>query len=706
MKLALIQGGVMAAASQALVPAGDGRVILTVACCAICRTDAKMWRQGHRDLVLPRVLGHEIAGIEEATGQLFTVWPGQVCGTCRYCLSGRENLCEEMRIIGFHSDGGFARYVCVPRESLVPVAGGLAPRIATFAEPVACVLNGLSRLQPAADERAVVYGGGVVGMIAALACREHGCRVTVIERSEEKIAGLRDLCDQNRIDLVKDTTAADFDLAINCCDSHIAFSLAVAKLRKGGRLSYFSGLEKNEEIGTNLLNLIHYKELELFGAYGPRREHMVQAIGFCLRQQENLGRLIERVIALAEVESVLPHILSGKALKYIVDFGVAGRRPSPARPIAPAVAAMPRDGLTQLTPFLAEIIGEIKPLSGNFRDRAQHKVDRKTKPLGALGRIEQLAVRLSAMQKSLNPTVDCRRMFVFAGDHGVVEEGVSAFPAKVTVQMVENFLAGGAAINAFCRQYGIELAVVDMGVNGDFADHPQLIKMKVARGTGNFAVRPAMSRAEALLAIENGARVFLTKNAGQRCELVGMGEMGIGNSSSGTAIICAAAGLTAGQVAGRGTGVDDRGLARKCEVIDKALALHRPIPDDAIELLASLGGFELGGICGAVLAAAAAGCCVVLDGIISTAAGLLAWLLCPTVQDYLVAGHKSVESGQQVALKMMGLEPVLDLDLRLGEGTGAAITMNLIDLACRMMREMASFEEAGVDSGALCDGEQ
>ncbi len=321
MKLVLTQCGTMTAASQAMVPAGDGRAILTVGCCAVCRTDAKMWRQGHRDLVLPRVLGHEIAGIEEATGNLYTVWPGQMCGTCRYCLGGRENLCEEMRIIGFHADGGFARYVRVPRESLVPVGDGLSPRIATFAEPVACVLNGLGRLQPAADERALVSGGGVVGMIAALACRERGCRVTVIERSEEKIARLRNLGDQNRISLMKDTTEADFDLAINCCDSHIAFSLAVAKLRKGGRLSYFSGLEKNGEIDTNLLNLIHYKELEVFGAYGPRREHMVQAVLFCTRQQENLGRLVERVITLAEVEAVLPHILSGNALKYIVDFG-------------------------------------------------------------------------------------------------------------------------------------------------------------------------------------------------------------------------------------------------------------------------------------------------------------------------------------------------------------------------------------------------
>jgi nicotinate-nucleotide--dimethylbenzimidazole phosphoribosyltransferase len=241
---------------------------------------------------------------------------------------------------------------------------------------------------------------------------------------------------------------------------------------------------------------------------------------------------------------------------------------------------------------------------------AQKKVALKTKPLGALGRIEELAVQLSAIQRSLNPTIDCRRMFVFAGDHGVVEEGVSAFPAKVTVQM------------------------------------------------------------------------------------------GIGNTSSASAIICAVTGLTPEQAVGRGTGVDDRGLERKREAIEKALALHDLSGSDGLALLRTIGGYELGGICGAVIAAASEGCCVVLDGLISTAAGLLAYLICPDIKEYLIAGHKSVEIGQQAALHKMGLEPVLDLGLRLGEGTGAAITMNLVELSCKMMRDMASFEKAGVDSGS------
>jgi len=701
MQLALTECGIMKFQESGVIDApGDDRVVLDVVCCAVCRTDAKMWRQGHRDLVLPRVLGHEIAGRDPATGRLFAIWPGQVCGTCGYCRSGRENLCEAMRIIGFHTDGGFAGQVVVPRSSLVAVDDSLHPAIATFAEPVACLLNGQQHLQAVAGQRCIIYGGGVMGMVAALVLREAGCEVTIIEKNADKIRMMYSLCLKNRVEIVKDTVDADFDLAINCCADPMAFSLCVTKLAKGGKLVYFSGLDKNEEISTNLLNLIHYKELEVHGSYGPRRADMVEAVAFCGRQVENLRALIEETIHPLQVESVLPRILAGNALRYIVDFSLPSPKETAISQAEKAVVTARTPGL-QLSPFLQEIVAQISPLSEDLRAQAQKKVDHKTKPLGALGRIEKLAVHFSCIEKTLTPAVVCPRIFVFAGDHGVVEEGVSAFPAKVTVQMVENFLDGGAAINVFCRQYGIQLAVVDMGVNGDFADHPLLLRQKVARGTRNFALQAAMSREQALAAVENGARVFLAEHSRQAGNLVGMGEMGIGNTSSATAIICGASGLSAAEVAGRGTGVDDRGLARKIEVIDKALALHRLNGKDGLELLAKVGGFEIGGICGAVLAAASVGCCVVLDGIISTAAGLLAHLLCPGVEEYLVAGHKSVERGQRIALEIMGLEPVFDLDLRLGEGTGAAITMNLIDLSCKMMREMASFDEAGVDSGSL-----
>ena len=701
MRLTLKECQIMVMEDQAVPPAtDDDTVTLAVSYCAICRTDAKMWREGHRDLALPRVLGHEFVGRDVATGRLFVSWPGIVCNSCRYCLSGRENLCENMRIIGFHADGGFSRQVVVPRNSLINADATVDEMLLTFAEPIACVLNSMEQLKPQANERLVIYGGGVVGMLAALAAQQSGCRVTVIERSAAKISRLSGFCDLNRIEIVKDTTAADFDLAINCCDSHIAFSQAIAKLRKGGKMSFFSGLRKRQDLETGLLNLIHYKELEMYGSYGPRRTHMAQAVGCIASWRASLPLLVEKVIPPAESEIAFAHVLSGNALKYIIDFREYRSERSFVTPeLSFAIDA--HRTVASLSTFTQELVSDVTPVDRSFEPAARHKIDLKTKPLGALGRIEELAVQLSVIQQSLMPDVETKHIFVFAGDHGVVDEGVSAYPARVTVQMVENFLAGGAAINVFCRQYDIGLSVVDMGVNTTFDRHPLLVDKKVARGTANFAVQPAMTREQALAAIENGARAFLEQHGVTPMKIVGMGEMGIGNSSSAAAIICAAAGLSSAMVVGRGTGVDDEGLKRKREVIDRALRLHRPDPDAGLELLTKLGGYELAGIAGAVIAAAANGCCVVLDGIISTAAGLIAYLICPAVQGYLVAGHRSVEQGQQAALKRMGLSPVIDLDFRLGEGTGAAVTMNLVDLACRTMREMASFEEAGVDSGKI-----
>ncbi|MFT5701943.1 MAG: nicotinate-nucleotide--dimethylbenzimidazole phosphoribosyltransferase [Desulforhopalus sp.] len=704
MRLILEKSGTLKVDESPVVadPLEDG-VVLRVLCCAICRTDAKMWRQGHRDLLLPRVLGHEIAGIDEATGKMYAVWPGQACGTCAYCLGGRENLCEEMKIIGFHSDGGFSSHVVVPRKSLLAVPDNLSPELVTFAEPAGCVINALHMLQPKPGQRVIIYGGGVVGMIAALMLRAKECKVTVVEQSEEKISLLAGFASKNDIEVCKDTVAADFDLAMNCCASHIAFSLCITKLCKGGRLAFFSGLSKNEEIDTNLLNLIHYKELVLSGSYGPKASDMAEALSFCSTHQDDLSLLIERIVGPFEVEALLPSILEGERLKCIVKM-TGGGYPEKAGNHTPHSGVAVEKIRFKTSPKIAKIIEGIKPTSKKFKDQAQKKVDTKTKPLGALGRLESLAVQLSSIQENLNPTVEKKRLFVFAGDHGVVEEGVSAYPAKVTVQMIDNFLQGGAAINVFCKQYNIDLAVVDMGVNGEFADHPQLMKKKVARGTNNFAITEAMSRAQALLAIEKGAECFFEKQQEQPCSIVGLGEMGIGNTSSAAAIICAATGTSVDDATGRGTGVDDRGLLRKKEVLEKALSLHAPTGDDGLELLRTVGGYELGGICGAVLAAASTGCCVVLDGVISTAGGLLAYLICPEVKDYLVAGHKSVEVGQQAALEFMGLQPVLDLDFRLGEGTGAAITMNLVDLSCAMMRDMASFDEAGVDRSSLSKG--
>lgn len=673
-----------------------GRKILDVQYCAICRTDAKMWQQGHRDLALPRILGHEIAAFDSDTGTMYTVWPGQSCGHCYYCKNNRENLCDDMKIIGFHSDGGFADKVSVPESSLIKITTAIQPHLLTFAEPLGCIFNGLSPITPQVGNRLIIYGGGVVGMLAAAVVKSTGCDVIVIEKSQKKIDRLISFSEKLSISVLKDTVESDFDYAINCCDSHIAFMLCITKLRKGGKLCYFSGLKKNEEIETNLLNLLHYKEIELHGAYGPRKSHMIEGLQFLSKHQDILELLVEQVIHPAEVKAALPQVLTGSTLKYIIDF--TGKTKATATVKQTTTIEHKNDSASLLlSPFLESIMASITIIDPTIRSRAQEKVDGKTKPLGALGKLEKLAVQIASIQNNLNPKVDNKRLFTFAGDHGVVEEGVSAFPAKVTIQMVENFLVGGAAINVFCHQYGIELSVIDMGVNGDFDKHKDLIKKKVAYGTNNFSIEDAMSKEQAIQALDSGAQVFMEKFELSPCELVGMGEMGIGNTTSATAIISAATGIPINELVGRGTGVDDKGLERKINVLEKAMTLHSPENSNGFEILRKVGGYEIAGMAGAILAAAAKGSCIVLDGIISTSAGLIAYLLCPTVKEYLVSGHKSVERGQLAALEIMGIEPILDLDLRLGEGTGAAITMNLIDLSCSMIRNMATFEEAEVD---------
>ncbi len=293
--------------------------LLTVLYCGVCRTDAKMWQQGHRDLVLPRVLGHEIVGMDRKTNQLYAVWPGQNCGDCNYCRMGRDNLCDDMHILGFHSDGGFSTTVSIPSRCLLPIPANLEPRLATFAEPVACVINGLSRCPVTSGVKALVYGAGVMGLVAALVLKERGAEVTVIEKHRQKIARQQQLFQSNGILICKETSQDGFNLAINCCDSPQAFQNCLSRLSKGGRFCFFSGLAKDQHLDTTQLNLIHYKELEIYGSYGPSREQMQEALYFCTRKSAELALLVERIIPFAEVESVFPHILSGEAGKYIVD---------------------------------------------------------------------------------------------------------------------------------------------------------------------------------------------------------------------------------------------------------------------------------------------------------------------------------------------------------------------------------------------------
>lgn len=341
----------------------------------------------------------------------------------------------------------------------------------------------------------------------------------------------------------------------------------------------------------------------------------------------------------------------------------------------------------------------IAPLSDTIRAESVSKMDNKTKPLGSLGRLEDLALKICRIQNTLNPRVDNKSMMVFAGDHGIVEEGVSAYPASVTGEMVKNFLNGGAAINVLCRQFDIDISIVDMGVNADFPSHPLLFHKKVRKGTRNFALEEAMTAREAKEAVENGMEVFFSKYTSKKIDMVGLGEMGIGNTTSASAIICALTGITPIQATGRGTGLDDKGMERKTRIIENVLNFHKPDPKDGFDVLRKIGGYEIAGIAGAILAAVSKGTVVVLDGVISTAAGLVAYTMKPEIGGYLISGHKSVEAAQQAALFQMGLEPVIDFGMRLGEGTGAAITMNVADTACRIMREMASFEEAGVAAG-------
>lgn len=318
-----------------------------------------------------------------------------------------------------------------------------------------------------------------------------------------------------------------------------------------------------------------------------------------------------------------------------------------------------------------------------------------TKPPGSLGRLEDLSIQLAAATGSTRPSVARKAIIVMAADHGVTHEGVSAYPAAVTPQMVLNFLNGGAAINALARQANARVVIVDIGVASDIPTHAQLHLRKIAYGTQNMAAGPAMTRAQAETAIAEGIDIVQAEVA-NGLDLVATGDMGIGNTTPSAAIVAAITGKPVALVTGRGTGVDDVGLVRKIQIIERALALNRPNPSDALDVLSKVGGFEIGGLAGVIIGAASKRVPVVLDGFISGAAALIAVGLCPDVKPYLIAAHQSVEIGHRAALEHIGLKPLLDLDLRLGEGTGAALAFHLVEAATRILNEMATFAEAGV----------
>ncbi len=344
---------------------------------------------------------------------------------------------------------------------------------------------------------------------------------------------------------------------------------------------------------------------------------------------------------------------------------------------------------------LKETVSRIQPLDPQLRVKAQSRLDRLTKPLGSLGRLEELAAQYVMITGEMKPNVPRGVVFTFAADHGVTTEGVSAYPREVTPQMVLNFLRGGAGVNVLARHAGVEVRVVDIGVAYDFGSVPGLIGKKVMPGTRNFLSEPAMSREQAERAVMVGIDLA-TQAAQEGIGLIGTGDMGIGNTTASAAITTVMTGRPVALVTGRGTGIDDAAHARKVSVIEQALDRHRPDCADALDVLAKVGGLEIGGLAGLILGAAASRVPVVLDGFIAGAAALIAVGLQPSCSDYLIASHRSVERGHQAILDYLGLKPLFNLDLRLGEGTGACLGMSLVSAAIKILTEMATFGEAGV----------
>ncbi len=344
---------------------------------------------------------------------------------------------------------------------------------------------------------------------------------------------------------------------------------------------------------------------------------------------------------------------------------------------------------------IEEIVSRIQPLDQQAIASASARQDMLTKPQGSLGRLESLSVQIAGITGQGRPHIHHKVVMVMAGDHGVVAEGVSAFPQEVTPQMVLNFLSGGAAINVLSKHVGARVVIVDMGVATPMDEYPQLVNRKVALGTGNIAKGPAMTRAQAVESILSGVEIVEAEIA-RGLDILATGDMGIGNTTPSAAIACVVTGKPATEIVGRGTGVDDAGLHRKILAVENALKVNQPDPGDGLDILAKVGGFEIGGLAGAILGAAANHRPVVIDGFISTAAAIIAATIAPQVRDYLIAAHCSQELGHRLMLEWLGVTPLLDMQMRLGEGTGAALAMSVVEASCKILDEMATFGEAGV----------
>jgi len=341
-------------------------------------------------------------------------------------------------------------------------------------------------------------------------------------------------------------------------------------------------------------------------------------------------------------------------------------------------------------------IKEIKPVDTSNDEKVQKKLDSLTKPPGSLGRLEEIVKDFARSSANNSPKIQKKTIFVMAGDHGVAESGVSAFPAEVTPQMVLNFLNGGAAINVLARHAGCETKIVDMGVKSDFQNPPGLIDRKIGHGTKNIAQEPAMTEEETVKAVMAGIRLA-EEAANDGTDIIGTGEMGIANTTPATAIFCALLGFSPRDITGSGTGLDEKGISRKAEVIQKALKKNEP--GSPLEVLMKLGGFEIAGLVGLILGGAKMNVPVVVDGFISTAAAVVAMEAAPCVRRKLFFAHLSNEKGHRMVLEKLGVKPILDFDMRLGEGTGAALAISVIDASLKIYNEMATFQSAGVSDG-------
>ncbi|CEG11950.1 Nicotinate-nucleotide--dimethylbenzimidazole phosphoribosyltransferase [groundwater metagenome] len=346
---------------------------------------------------------------------------------------------------------------------------------------------------------------------------------------------------------------------------------------------------------------------------------------------------------------------------------------------------------------LNDTLNAIEPIDKNYIIKAQKMSDNLTKPLGSLGRLEELASLVCGIKRTLKPKIENKVIFTLAADHGVAEEGVSAFPQEVTKEMISNFVNGGAGVNVLARHVNAKVIVIDMGVKGEILTDGVVIK-KVAHGTKNFTKGRAMTREQAIGSVIYGIELVDEEMKKEALDIVGTGDMGIANTTPSSAVVAAITKVDVEKITGKGTGITDEIFNKKIEVIKKGLNLNKPNPDDAIDVLSKVGGFEIGGIAGVIIGCAKNKIPVVIDGFISGAGALLAYKLNPLTKDYMLASHQSVEQGHKILLEHIGLKPLLNLNLRLGEGTGSALAINLVEASCKILNEMATFEEAEISN--------